>query len=98
MHNSIEFTALFYGAAKLGLIVVPLNTRLTASELSFILSDSGTNALFFDPEFAETVDAIKAGDEHPLAIKTYLQTTDEGLAGEDSLNPCWPPRPMKNLK
>ncbi len=85
MHNSIEFTALFYGAAKLGLIVVPLNTRLTASELSFILSDSGTNALFFDPEFAETVDAIKVGDEHPLAIKTYLQTTDEGLAGEDCL-------------
>ena len=34
MHNSIEFVALFYGAAKLGLIAVPLNTRLTAAELS----------------------------------------------------------------
>ena len=54
LHNSIEFTALFYGAAKLGLVAVPLNTRLTASELSFMLSDSGTKALFFDPEFAAT--------------------------------------------
>ncbi len=36
MHNSIEFTALFYGAAKLGLVAVPLNTRLTASELSLL--------------------------------------------------------------
>jgi len=61
MHNSIEFAALFYGAAKLGLVVVPLNTRLTASELSFILSDSGTHALFFDSEFTETVNTIKIG-------------------------------------
>ncbi|MGI9288310.1 MAG: acyl-CoA synthetase [Pseudomonadales bacterium] len=85
MHNSIEFAALFYAAAKLGLIVVPLNTRLTASELSFILSDSGTKVLYFDPEFAATVDVIKASEENPLAIDTYMQTTDEGLAGEDSL-------------
>ncbi len=85
MHNSIEFTTLFYGAAKLGLVVVPLNTRLTANELSFILSDSGSKALFFDHEFAATVDAIKASQEHPLYITTYLQTTAEGLPGGDCL-------------
>ena len=85
MHNSIEFVALFYGAAKLGLIVIPLNNRLTASELSFILSDSGTNILVFDPEYAETSRAVKASEEHPLTISAYLQTTDEGLSGEDSL-------------
>jgi acyl-CoA synthetase (AMP-forming)/AMP-acid ligase II len=85
MHNSMEFTALFYGAAKLGLVVVPLNTRLTASELSFILSDSGTKALIFDPEFAETAMAIEASQEHPLYIETYLQTTDAGSAGENCL-------------
>jgi acyl-CoA synthetase (AMP-forming)/AMP-acid ligase II len=85
MNNSIEFVALFYGAAKLGLVVVPLNTRLTASELTFILSDSGSTILFFDSAFAETVAAIKASEEHPLAIGTYVQTTDTGLAGEDCL-------------
>ncbi len=85
MHNSIEFTALFYGAAKLGLVVVPLNTRLTASELTFILSDSGTHALFYDPEFAETVNTIKISDEHPLIIGSYVQTTDQGLHDEACL-------------
>ena len=85
MHNSIEFASLFYAAAKLGMVVVPLNTRLTASELSFILSDSGTKALLFDPEFAQTVNAIKASGEHPMYIDTYLQTTEDGLDGEDSL-------------
>ncbi|MEH6568564.1 MAG: long-chain fatty acid--CoA ligase [Halioglobus sp.] len=76
MHNSIEYAALFYGAAKLGLIVVPLNTRLTASELSFILSDSGTNLLILDPEFADTAQAIEASEEHPLVITAYIPTTD----------------------
>ncbi len=79
MNNSIEFTCLFYGAAKLGLVVVPLNTRLTAAELSFILSDSGSKALIFDPEFAETAAGIEAGSEHPLSIGTYLLTrADDG--------------------
>ena len=85
MNNSIEFVSLFYGAAKLGLVVVPLNTRLTASELSFILSDSGTKALFFDAGFAQTVDAIKAGDEHPLSIDSYTQTTEDGQNSLQSL-------------
>ena len=76
MHNSIEFTTLFYGAAKLGLVAVPLNTRLTASELSFILSDSGTKALFFDPEFAETVEAIKpARSTHSISKPTCRPRT-----------------------
>ena len=81
MHNSIEFTTLFYGAAKLGLVVVPLNTRLTASELSFILSDSGANALFYDPEFSEVVASIKTQDEHPLSIAHYVQA--HGDSGSD---------------
>ena len=85
MHNSIEFAALFYGAAKLGLVIVPLNTRLTASELLFILSDSGTNILIFDPEFADTVATIKISEEHPLTIGCYLQTTVGELDGDDCL-------------
>ena len=85
LHNSIEFACMFYGAAKLGLVVVPLNTRLTASELSFILSDSGTRALLYDPEFADTAAAIKASDEHPLEIANYVNNTDTGMEGEPSL-------------
>ena len=35
--NSVELVGLFCGAAKAGLVLVTLNTRLTAAELSFIL-------------------------------------------------------------
>jgi acyl-CoA synthetase (AMP-forming)/AMP-acid ligase II len=71
--NCVEFVALFYGAAKLGIVVVPLNTRLTPSELSFILSDSGANVLLYGAELAELVAGIKVNDEHPMAIASWVQ-------------------------
>jgi acyl-CoA synthetase (AMP-forming)/AMP-acid ligase II len=73
LQNCVEFVALFYGAAKLGIVVVPLNTRLTPSELSFIISDSGTKALFYGAECAELAVGVKANDEHPLAIESWVQ-------------------------
>lgn len=50
--NSTPYLASYFAAAGLGAIVVPLNTRLTADELAFILGDSGAAALIADPGFA----------------------------------------------
>lgn len=86
MPNSCNFVALFYAAAKLGLVVVPLNTRLAAAELAFILSDSGAKALFYGSEFAAVIDDIKADQQHELYIESYLQTSGKGdQANLDSL-------------
>ena len=52
MPNSVEFCCLVYGAAKIGAVAVPLNTRLTAPELEFILSDSGSKVLVHGEAFA----------------------------------------------
>ena len=85
MQNCLEFVGLFYGAAKLGIVVVPLNTRLTPSELSFILSDSGTKALFYGAECAELATGVKANDEHPMAIESWIQVR-EGKGGDPTLD------------
>ena len=85
MQNSIEFVALFYGAAKLGLVVVPLNTRLTASEQSFILSDSGTKVMFYDASSSQVVEAIQGSDEHSLSIEHYIEKLHRDDSTEDSL-------------
>ncbi len=61
-YNEIEVVELIFAAAKIGLVLVPLNWRLAARELSFILSDSGTETLFFDAEFTKTVEALKKGE------------------------------------
>ena len=44
MMNSTEYVESFYGLAKIGAIIVPLNWRLVADELSFILKDAGAIA------------------------------------------------------
>ncbi len=75
MSNSVEFCCLFYGAAKIGAVAVPLNTRLAAPELEFILSDSGSRALIYGEEFAQTADAVKAGTEHPCTVEAWIPTT-----------------------
>ncbi len=69
--NRHEFTTSFFGPAKVGIVVVPLNWRLTPAELSFIIQDAGIKCLIFDTEFAAPVEEIKAADtgiEHFISI------------------------------
>jgi acyl-CoA synthetase (AMP-forming)/AMP-acid ligase II len=56
--NGVEYLESFFGLAKLGAVVVPLNWRLVADELAFILKDSGSTALLHDSEFDGAVAAI----------------------------------------
>ncbi len=97
MQNCVEFIALFYAAAKLGVVVVPLNTRLTPSELSFILSDSGTRALFYGAECAELTVGIKANKDHPLGIETWVQVHAEARRRSQPGSPAGnrPPTPSR---
>jgi len=61
--NSAEFMEGYFALAKIGAVVVPLNWRLVADELEFILKDSGTRRLIFGEEFLDTVaDLQSRGD------------------------------------
>ena len=57
--NHPAFFLTLFAAAKLGAIHVPLNFRLTAPELSFIIRDAGVHTLVYDEAFAAAVDAIR---------------------------------------
>ena len=48
-HNSAAQIALFFAAARLGAIVVPLNWRLAADELRYILEDVAPRLLVVGP-------------------------------------------------
>ncbi len=72
MPNSVEFCCLFYGAAKIGAVAVPLNTRLAAPELDFILSDSGSNVVIYGAELATVVDAIKADADSSCTVSHWV--------------------------
>ena len=57
-YNCMEYVELIFASAKLGIILVPLNWRLSPVELAYNLTDSGAETLFFDNEFAETVTSL----------------------------------------
>ncbi|HEX7248826.1 MAG TPA: class I adenylate-forming enzyme family protein, partial [Burkholderiales bacterium] len=51
MGNDEKWLALFYGAALLGAVTVPVNTRFKAAEIDFCLKQSGCKALFYVERF-----------------------------------------------
>jgi len=53
--NGAEFIESFFAVAKVGAINVPLNWRLVADELEFILKDSGATVLIYSENFAPVV-------------------------------------------
>ena len=66
MMNGVEYLECYFGLAKIGGVLVPLNWRLVPSELEFILNDSGSTALLYDSEFDDTAAALREL-ETPLA-------------------------------
>ena len=72
MPNSVEFCCLFYGAAKIGAVAVPLNTRLASPEVDFILSDSGSKALIYGEALATVVDAIKVDTGSSRTVSDWV--------------------------
>lgn len=57
--NCIEYIEAFGLAGKSGIILVPLNWRLVARELKFLLTDSGSKAVIVAPEFISVIDCIR---------------------------------------
>ncbi len=54
-HNSVVTIDLLYAAMKIGAIFAPLNWRLVAEELVYIVQDCGSKVLICGPEFSQTL-------------------------------------------
>lgn len=76
--NSALYVLIFLACARAGLIHVPVNYALGAGELAYILEQSGSRALLYDPALADVVGQIR--ERTPVGIFC-------DLAGEEWLNP-----------
>src|SRR5690554_3461871 len=56
--NRIEYVVLFYAIQKLGAIMLPMNFRLTAPELSYQLEDAEAELLIYEEDFEGTVEKL----------------------------------------
>jgi len=77
--NCHYFLEVYYGIAGIGAISVPINYRLSAREIAFILQDSESKILIVDPAFQRQVDAIRK--EIP-GIERIIWTGKEEGPGE----------------
>ncbi|WP_181883706.1 acyl-CoA synthetase [Sphingorhabdus pulchriflava] len=66
MENRAEFFDLAWGAQRAGLVFVAISNRLTASEIDYILQDSGSQALFTSNYLGDTLDQIET------PVKRYI--------------------------
>src|SRR5688572_2236260 len=53
--NCPEFLQVLFGAAQLGAVFVPVNTRLAPPEIAHVLGNSGARLLIHDEALAERV-------------------------------------------
>ncbi|MCF8062150.1 MAG: AMP-binding protein, partial [Deltaproteobacteria bacterium] len=59
--NSLEYFLLYGAAAGLGLVVLPVNWRLSAEEARFILEDGAPGAVLVDREFQPLIEGVRPG-------------------------------------
>jgi len=57
--NRVEYIDSFFAAGKTGIVLVPLNYRLTTHELEGLVRDSGMRALLFESQYAETARTLQ---------------------------------------
>ena len=65
-HNSARLLTAFFGVSAYGRVLVPVNFRLTADEVSYIVDHSGASVLLVDPELDASLAGVTA--EHRFVI------------------------------
>lgn len=84
--NSPEYLQLYLALQLVGFVVVPVNYRLSADELRYVLENSGAKALFIGEEFLSLIGEQRAridiedrrilvlgGDDHPTSYERFIE-------------------------
>ena len=88
MGNDEKWLSLFYGAALLGAVTVPVNTRFKTAELEFCLRQSGCKALFYVGRFLkQDFGAMVREIRPPLAFDVSKQSLPERSFEGGSVSP-----------
>jgi long-chain acyl-CoA synthetase len=68
MGNHVEYLEVLYAAWWAGLAVVPINAKLHAREVEFILGDSGAALLFVSGDLAASLQPVLASSASPVRV------------------------------
>jgi fatty-acyl-CoA synthase len=79
--NRAEYIELIFAAARIGAILVPLNWRLTAAELAFLIQDSEPKIVIADPGLRDLTEALHAQPEARVVEHWVALDDDTGSFG-----------------
>ena len=75
--NCSYFVESYFAAVKIGLVVTPVNFRLTAPEIEYILNDAEPSLLFYGPEFEQTLEDIR---ERLVSVRHFISPQNNEIS------------------
>ena len=88
-HNSARLLTSFFGVSGSGRVLVPINFRLVAEEVSYIMEHCGAEVLIIDPELEESLRSVQAkhkfiiGEESDAILYLYDREPLPWIPDED---------------
>lgn len=80
--NGHRFVEIYYGAARAGIIVVPINLRLVADEVAYILKDAGAAALISGESHEALVADLQARTaDAAVPVQHWITVGETALRG-----------------
>lgn len=90
--NRLEYCEVAAGIAKAGLVMVPLNPRMTAPEVEYIVEHSESRALVLDDALSSAAAGVAGGLATVLSIdgRTLGRSYEDALAATSGVDPLVP--------
>jgi crotonobetaine/carnitine-CoA ligase len=79
MHNCPEFLYSWFGANKIGAVMVPVNTAFKNEETKYIVTHSEAKVLITQPSFTEMVRAIRGDCKHLQTVICMGEQSNSGV-------------------
>ncbi len=101
--NCLEFLYLWFGAAKIGAVIMPTNVASPATELEYLVNHSESRLIFTTKEHAEVATTVRSRCPGVRAVVLCDQTSSPGrgnesfhalLAGQKAAAPPVGPAPL----
>ena len=86
-HNSARLLTAFYGISGSGRVLVPVNFRLNADEVAYIVEHSGATVLLVDPELDDALRGVDAKHRFVIGAESDAVLYREGVEPEPWSDP-----------
>jgi len=85
LENSIEIVELYLATAKTGIVINPINFRLSPTEVEYIINNSDAEAVIAHKEFTPCVDEIRKNLPNIRSFISVGEKTPEGYMNYESM-------------